>query len=103
MRVAAPLWLNSPIITWIPCTVVGELPQEGYVVEISVEGTERSIVVQSGYLREIKSKTYPTKAELQVIVLAEISDDNRMLAELPTTPLNGSQRFLGSPAALQVA
>lgn len=104
MRVSAPLWLNAPIVTWIPCQVVGELQPQGYIVEVSIEGAERSIVVPKDYIQNLSSSTtFPSTAELRVLVIAEIPDDDRMLAELPSTPLNGSQRVLGSPAALKVA
>lgn len=101
MRVAPPVWLNSPIVRWLPCEVLSDLQPQGFLVEFNIEGQGRSIVVPYDSVRV--EGPLPATGELRVVVIAELPEDKSMLAELPNTPLDGSQRLKVSPEALRVA
>ena len=101
MRVSPPLWLNPPQANWIQCIVKNKIDPRGYLVELSLDGEERSIVVPEDSVR-MDGDTFPAKGDLLVIVVAELpNDDPRMLTELPATPIAGSQRIKVSPSSLQ--
>ena len=102
MRVSPPLWLNPPEVKWIPCTVQGLIDPQGYMVDLSVDGEERSIVVPTDSVKFDGDK-FPAKGSLLVVVVAELPDDPRMLTELPATPISGSQRIKVNPQSLQPA
>lgn len=100
MRISPPLWLNPPEVKWIQCTVSSRLPPNGYVVQVDVHGEQRSIVVPEDSVK-ISGATFPTEGRLQVVIVAELPDDERLLTELPATPLSGSQRIKVEPGLLQ--
>lgn len=99
MRANPPLWLNPPEAKWVPCDVVSKIDPMGYMVEVRLDGEERSIVVPERWVR-LSEETLPTKGNLLVTVVAELPDDTRMLTELPATPVAGSQRIKVSPGSL---
>ena len=105
MRVSPPVWLSTPIVRWLPCSVLSELPPQGYVVELKVDGQERSIVVPRDAVK--RSGVPPTTGELAVLLIAELPDDDAfgpgLLAELPSTPMTGSQRVKVKRATAKVA
>lgn len=102
MGVSPPLWLESPEIKLLSCRVVGRVEPHGYVVEVSIDGEERSIVVPEQAV-EVKGDNFPTDGRLRVVVVAKLPGDKRLLTELPATPFTGSQRIKIDPGALQVA
>lgn len=102
MPVSPPQWLNAPVERWLPCKVLSELSPQGYVVELSIEGQDRSIVVPYGAVKITENAKLPTDGELRVFVIADLPEDKR-LAELPSTPMNGSQRMKLSAGALRVS
>lgn len=102
MRVSPPLWLNPPVVKWIPCRVKGKVEPRGYVVQLSLDGEERSVVVPEDAVR-VQGGGFPTDGTLLVVVVAELPNDERLLTELPATPLSGSQRMKIDPRRLQPA
>ena len=102
MRVSPPLWLNPPEIKRIPCTIQKRIEPKGYLVQLDVDGEQRSIVVPEDTVR-VGSGSFPAKGNLLVVVVAELPDDDRLLTELPATPLSGSQRIKVNPQRLQPA
>lgn len=102
MRVSPPLWLNPPEVKWITCTVQSQIDPEGYMVELNVDGEERSIVVSADSVK-INGDKLPAEGNLLVVVVAELPDDTRLLTELPATPISGSQRIKVDPKSLQPA
>ena len=102
MRISPPLWLNPPLAKWIPCRVEGKVEPNGYVVQLNVDGEQRSIVVPESAV-QVKSDSFPADGNLLVVVVAELPDDERLLTELPATPLSGSQRIKVDPRRLQPA
>lgn len=101
MRVTPPLWLNPPEVKRIPCRVEGKIEPNGYMVQINLDGEQRSIGVPEKAVRV--NGTLPADGNLLVVVVAELPDDNRLLTELPATPLSGSRRIKVDPKRLQVA
>lgn len=102
MRVSPPLWLNPPQVKWIPCTVQSLIDPLGYMVELNVDGEERSIVVPKDSVKFDGDKL-PAEGNLLVVVVAELPDDTRLLTELPATPIAGSQRIKVNRQNLQPA
>ena len=102
MRVTPPLWLNPPEVKWIPCRVESKIEPNGYMVQINLDGEQRSIGVPEKAVRVV-GDTLPVDGNLLVVVVAELPDDNRLLTELPATPLSGSRRIKVDPKRLQVA
>lgn len=104
-RITPPAWLPAPEARWLPCRILRELPPQGFLVELSVSGQERSIVVPPGSLKF--TGTPPTDGELLVLVVAELPAGDAFgsghLVELPATPLNGTQRLKVKPEAPKVA
>ena len=102
MRISPPLWLNPPLVKWIPCRVESKSELNGYVVQINLDGEQRSIVVPEIAVR-VKGGEFPADGDLSVVVVAELPDDDRLLTELPATPLSGSQRIKVNRQRLQPA
>ena len=102
MRVSPPLWLNPPLVRWIPCRIERRIEPNGYVVQLNVDGEQRSIVVPEQAV-QVEGASFPSDGNLSVVVVAELPDDKRLLTELPATPLSGSQRIKVDPRSLQPA
>lgn len=104
-RISPPAWLPSPEVRWLPCRVLSELAPQGFLVELNVNGQERSIVVPPGSLKF--DGAIPTDGKLLVSIVAELADDDSFgsgfLAELPATPLSGTQRLKLKPESARVA
>ena len=93
MRVTPPIWYNPPIARWLKCRVQNDLPPQGYLVEVNIDGEERSIVAPYQAVR-VDAGSLPADGELFVVVVAELPDnENLVLTELPAAPFNGSQRL----------
>jgi len=102
MGVSPPIWLKPPEIRLLPCEVLGRIEPNGYLVKVSIGGEERSVIVPDQVV-EVKGDKLPTTGSLRVAVVARLPDDERVLTELPATPVAGSQRIKIDPRALQVA
>lgn len=101
MRISPPVWLPVPEIRWLPAQIVAESPPQGFVVVVNIEGQERAVVVPAAAVKS--DGALPGPGFLRVLVIAELPDENKMLAELPSTPMDGSQRLKVTQDALEVA
>lgn len=102
MRVSPPIWLNPPEAKWIPCTIQRRVEPKGYLVQLDLDGEQRSLVVPEDAV-QVGSDSFPAEDNLLVVVVAELPDDERLLTELPATPLSGSQRIKVNRQRLQPA
>jgi hypothetical protein len=89
MPTIAPRWV-TPETKWIDCMVEGLLEPEGYAVQIRVNGHDVTAVVPEGTVSA--PRDLPAEGWVRVSVVAVLGDDN-VLADLPTAPLNGTQRI----------
>ena len=104
MRVTPPQWYNPPIAKWLPCRVTSDLPPQGFLVELTIDGQQRSIVAPYTSVQIPDGANLPTDGKLFVVLIAELPEENgQVLTELPAAPVNGSQRLKADRRILEVA
>lgn len=90
MATAAPAWLNPPQPKWLACSIEGKLEPGEYAVQIDIDGKEVAAAVPCSSVRA--PANLPNEGGLRVIVVAELAGE-RVLADLPAAPLNGTRRI----------
>ncbi len=91
-RILQPEWLDTPEDAWLPCEVAGEAPPADYAVTIHINGERAAAIVPKAV---VGTQGNGRKA-VRVRVIADLPASDPMaparLVELPTEPINASQR-----------
>jgi hypothetical protein len=90
LAISAPQWLDSPLVKWLDCSVEGYVEPNQLAVQIQVNGHGVAAVVQKDSV--VSQANPPAAGRVRVVVVARLERD-QVLADLPASPLNGTQRI----------
>lgn len=97
--IAMPRFFDEPKSAWMSCEVVGAAPPEGFAVTVKIGEQSRSLIVSESQVRNLTS--IPGAGEVRVTVVGRLPDGDPfgdgLLAELPSPPVDGSQRVRVRP------
>ena len=83
-----PSFLAERFYSWLPCRVAGDFAPEGMAIDVELYGRLHTLIAPYHTLRKTAGQS-----ELRVTVVAELPDEEFLLAEFPRPPIVTSQRF----------